>query len=245
LGTDREPPATDQRAANPHDQISASSKQVSEVVAKPSTEPEIVVDAPGKFALIANVGIIKPEDQETTPHPDFVWYTSPSSNCAIKNSKGDILFQATDEIPFSSLRSKAGVPFIVVVSGNRNAFVIDIVTKEIVKLPTAPPEIGMKGFETWKLIDEKTLLGLYYVPTLKPDGKPVGCCEGHNIAETKLYAYNLKSKSMGEVVLPKSLRGTVFSIGRIANDGSVEIVGATTHLGEGGDIGWFNLSAHE
>jgi len=245
LGTDREPPATAQNKANPQGQTSASSRQASELVAKPTNQPEIVEDAPSKVALLSKVGIIKPEDQETTPHPDFVWYTSPTSNGTIKDSKGDILFQATDEMPFSSLRSKAGVPFIVVVSGNRNAFVIDMVTKEQVKLPTTPPGIGMKGFETWKLIDDKTLLGLYYVPTLKPDGKPVGCCEGHNIAETKLYAYNLKSKTMAEVVLPKALKGTAFSVGRIANDGSVEIVGATTHLGEAGDIGWFNLSTHE
>jgi hypothetical protein len=245
LWTDREPPATVQNTANPQDRTSASSRQASEVAAEPTTQPEIVEDAPSEVALIAKVGRIKPEDQETTPHPDFVWYTSPTSNGTIKDSKGGILFQATDEMPFSSLRSKTGVPFIVVVSGNRNAFVIDMVTKEQVKLPTTPPGIGMKGFETWKLIDDKTLLGLYYVPTLKPDGKPVGCCEGHNIAETKLYAYNLKSKSMAEVVLPKALKGTAFSVGRIANDGSVEIVGATTHLGGGGDIGWFNLSTHK
>lgn len=240
---DREAPASVQPAANQQSQTSAQLRQASEIVAKPTTQSEISED--GELALIAKVGIIKPEDQETTPHPDFVWYTSPTSSGTIKNSKGEILFQATEDIPFSSLRSKAGVPFIVVVSGNRIAFVIDIVTKEQVQLPTTPPGKGMKGFENWKWIDGETLLGYLYVRALAPDGKPVGCCEGHNIAETKLYAYNIKSKSMAEVVLPKALKGTAFSVGRIANDGSVEIVGATTHLGGGGDIGWFNLSTHK
>lgn len=245
LKIDRETSAADQNPTNPKGKSSARLHQGSKVATKHSTRTETAKDASSEVTLIAKVGIINPEEQEPTSHPDFVWYTSPNSTGAVKNSKGEILFQATDEIPFSSLRSKAGVPFIVVVSGNRIAFVIDIVTKEQVKLPTTPPGIGMKGFETWEWIDGETLLGLYYVPTLKTDGKTVGCCEGHNIAETKLYAYNIKSKSMAEVVLPKALKGKAFSVGRIANDGSVEIVGATTHLGEGGDIGWFNLSTHK
>jgi len=184
-----------------------------------------------------------PGEIMNAPRPEYVWYTQPTSKGAIKNSKGEIIFQATDELPFVSMRSRASVSQVVIVSGNRNAFVIDPETKQRIALPKQPHEEGAKGFETWEWIDNNTLVAEYHVPAKGPDGKSVSCCQGHGIAETRLYAYNLTSNALVRVALPEQLDGTAFSIGRIADDGSFEVATRSNHLTDGKPLGRFNLSA--
>ena len=120
---------------------------------------------------------------------------------------------------------------------------IDPETKQCVVLPKQPPGEGAKGFETWEWIDNNTLLAEYHVPANGPGGKPVSCCQGHGIAETGLYAFNLKSNALVRVDLPKQLEGTAFSIGRIAEDGSIEVATLSNHLTDGRRLGWFDLTA--
>lgn len=218
--------------------LPASNSPVSEPKSQPSAAVAEVVLVPRKVSD-------DPGETTSAPRPEYVWYTQPTSKGAIKNSKGEIIFQATDELPFVSMRSRANVSQIVIVSGNRNAFVIDPETKQRVALPKQPPEEGAKGFETWEWIDDNTLLAEYHVQAKGPDGKSVSCCQGHGIAETRLYAYNLKSNALVRVALPKQLEGTAFSIGRIAGDGSFEVATSSNHLTDGKRVGWFNLNANK
>jgi hypothetical protein len=229
-GTTGAPPAANAFPAS-ISYVSEPKSQPSAAVAEVVLVPRKVSDAPGETT--------------SAPRPEYVWYTQPTSKGAIKNSKGEIIFQATDELPFVSMRSRANVSQIVIVSGNRNAFVIDPETKQRVALPKQPPEEGAKGFETWEWIDDNTLLAEYHVQAKGPDGKSVSCCQGHGIAETRLYAYNLKSNALVRVALPKQLEGTPFSIGRIADDGSLEVATPSNHLTDGKRIGWFDLTANK
>jgi hypothetical protein len=184
----------------------------------------------------------EPREITSESRPEYVWYTQPTSKGAIKNSKGEIIFQATDELPFVSMRSRTNVSNIVIISGNRNVFVIDPETKQRVALPKQPPEEGAKGFETWEWIDNNTLLAEYHVLKKGLDGKSVSCCQGHGIAETRLYVYNLESNELVRVGLPKQLEGAAFNIGRIAGDGSIEVSTPSNHLTDGKRLGWFNLN---
>jgi|GEM_PF-5787783 len=219
------------------------------VTALPSSKPPVTQpknQTPAvDIVLVPRSGSVEPDEITSAPRPEYVWYTQPTSKGAIKNSKGEIIFQATDELPFVSMRSRANVSKIVIIAGNGNAFVIDPETKQRVALPKQPPEAGAKGFETWELIDNNTLLGEYHVQAKGPDGKSVSCCQGHGIAETRLYAYNLKSNALVRVALPKQLEGTAFSIGRIAGDGSFEVATSSNHLIDGKHVGWFNLNANK
>lgn len=200
---------------------------------------------PANFVLIPREEITDPPDDIINKsNTDYVWYTKPTSTGAIKNSKGEIIFQASNELPFISMRSRANVSKIVIISGNRNAFVIDPETKQQITLPKQPPLEGAKGFDTWEWLDNNTLLAEYSVPR-EENGNSVSCCQGHEIAETRLYAYDLKSNTLIEVALPKQLKNTVFSIGRIATDSSVEISLKSNHLDEGKLVGWFNIHAAE
>jgi hypothetical protein len=209
----------------------------------PATQPKNQTSSVNAV-LVPRNGSTEPDEITSAPHPDFVWY-KPTSRGAIKNSKGEIIFQATDIMPCVSLRSRPGISQIVIISANRNSFVIDPETKQRVALPKQPPEEGAKGFETWEWIDNNTLLAEYHVQAKGPDGKSVSCCQGHGIAETRLYAYNLKSNALVRVALPKQLEGAAFSIGRIAGDGSFEVATSSSHLTDGKRVGWFNLNANK
>lgn len=186
-----------------------------------------------------------PSEIISLPKPEYTWYTQPTSKGAIKNSMGEIIFQATDELPFVSVRSRIDIPQILVVSGNRNVFLIDPQTKEKTVLPKQPSINKAKGFETWEWIDNRTLVAEYHVPVEGVEGNPVSCCQGHSTSETKLYTYSLPSRILSEVVLPDNLKGTPFNLGRVGRDGSIEILSSTNHLSDGEQIGWFNLSAHQ
>lgn len=222
--------------------VSASLTAKSVPTARSSNESD---NADAEFELLALTSKSEPAEITDPPRQEYVWYTQPTSKGAIKNSKGDVIFQATDELPFVSMRSKASVSQVVIISANRNAFLIDPETKQSVTLPKQPPVDGAKGFETWEWINNDTLLAEYHVATKGQEGKPVNCCQGHSIAETKLYSYNLKSKALSRVVLPKLLEGTAFSVGNVASDGSIEVVTATNHLTDGKRVGWFKLNAHK
>lgn len=185
--------------------LPASRSPVSQPKSKPPASVAEVVLVPRKQSG-------DPDKITSAPHPDFVWY-KPTSRGAIKNSKGEIIFQATDKMPCVSLRSRPRISQVVIISANRNAFVIDPETKQRVALPKQPPEAGAKGFETWEWIDNNTLLAEYHVQAKGPDGKSVSCCQGHGIAETRLYAYNLKSNALVRVALPKQLEGTALALG--------------------------------
>jgi hypothetical protein len=228
-GTTGAPPAANASPAN------------NSPVFQPGSQPSA---ADAEVVLVPRKAINDPDETTSAPHPDYIWY-KPTSGGAIKNSKGEIIFQATGKMPFVSMRSRVGISQIVIVSANRNAFVIDPETKQRVALPKQPPEEGAKGFETWEWIDDNTLLAEYHVQAKGPDGKSVSCCQGHGIAETRLYAYNLKSNALVRVALAKQLEGTPFSIGRIADDGSLEVATPSNHLTDGKRIGWFDLTANK
>lgn len=185
---------------------------------------------------------IDPDQIISAPHPDFVWYTQPTSKGAIMNSKGETIFQATDELPFVSMRSRAGVSQVVIFSVNRHAFVVDLETKQKVALPGQPPLDGAKGFENWELVDDATLLGEYHVPEESGRGESHGGGHEDRISESKLYVFNIPSGKLAEVSLPAQLQGTPFSIGRMANGAMIEIVAISNHLAEGESLGWFNLT---
>lgn len=210
-------------------------------VSQPKSQPSA---ADAEVVLVPRKAINDPDETTSAPHPDYIWY-KPTQRGAIKNSKGEIIFQATDEMPIVAICSRANISQIVIESANRNAFVIDPETKQRVALPKQPPEEGAKGFETWEWIDNNTLLAEYLVMAKGPDGKSVSCCQGHGIAETRLYAYNLKSNALVRVALPKQLEGTAFSIGRIAGDGSLEVATLSNHLTDGKRVGWFDLTANK
>lgn len=218
--------------------LPASSSPVPQPKSQPAASVAEVVLVPCKASN-------EPGEIASAPRPEYVWYTQPTSKGAIKNSKDEVIYQATEELPFVSMRSRANVSQVVIVSGNRNAFVIDPETKQRVALPKQPPEEGAKGFESWEWIDNNTLLAEYHVLAKGPDGKSVSCCQGHGIAETRLYTYNLKSNTLVRVALPKHLEGTAFSIGRIADDGSLEVATPSNHLTDGKHVGWFNLTANK
>jgi len=213
-----------------------SSSPASQPISQPSA-------ADDELALVPRNMSIDSGEITSSSRPEFVWYTQPTSTGTIKNSKGEIIFQATRELPFISMRSRGNVSQVVIISGNRNAFVIDPETKQRVLLPKQPPEEEAKGFENWEWVDNDTLLAEYQVMARGPDGKSVSCCQGHGVAETKLYAYNLKSNALVKVALPKPLEGTAFNIGRIAKDGSFEAVTTSNHLSDGKSVGWFYLNA--
>ncbi|WP_050024469.1 hypothetical protein [Verrucomicrobium sp. BvORR034] len=195
--------------------------------------------------LVPRTAKTDPNTLHSSPRSEYVWHTQPTSKGAIKNLKGEVIFQATEELPFISMRSKTGISRVVIVSGNRNAFVIDPETKQRTALPKQPPGDGTKGFETWEWINNNTLIAEYHVQAMGGDGKPVGCCEGHSIAQTKLYAYNLNTNTLVEVALPKPLKGTAFTIGRVASDGSIEVVQASNHLSGGNQVGWFEIATNQ
>jgi|GEM_PF-2462863 len=195
-----------------------------------------------KLTLLPKMGITDEVEERNKPNPDYVWYTAPTTKGSVKNTKGEVVFQASEELPMLVLKSRGGIENILIISSNRNAFVINPNTSLRLSLPQQPPGFEMKGFETWELIDNETLIAEYNVRYSIMNGNRVNCCRGHDIKETKLYSFNLRSRELTEVDLPNSLKGTAFTISGVANDGAVALIPVSTHLKSGSDTNWFYLS---
>ena len=188
-----------------------------------------------KFQFIAKLLAVPPDEPKMIEYPKYQLGGS-GTRGAIRDRNGNVIWRASKEAPVYSSSISPNDKKIVIGAGDGNAYVITNEGNKVIDLPQVPPGMDMLGLGNWVWIDNNRLLGESGVQNFDENGNPVGCCQGHNMSESRFYVYDLRTSRMEEMQLPENLRGKVLSIGKVLNTGELQL----GHEGDG--FSWYRVT---
>lgn len=175
-----------------------------------------------------------PEENLAIEYPKFNVGGS-GTRGAVRDSEGNVVFRATSESPAFGVSISPNEKLMWVDGGDRRSYIIDSNGKEIAEIPLKPSGKDMLIFGNWTWLDNKRLLGESGVQKFDENGRAIGCCQGHNVSESRFYVYDLSADELEEMQLPEALRRKVVSISRVLNSGEI-LMGH-----EGDEFGWYQV----
>jgi len=169
--------------------------------------------------------------------PPFEFRGGPGTGRVI-DQEGKVLMDSGDDISIFGADVGPDREHVLIKGGEGINYLMNPAAGLKTKLPTTPPGgLNMFPFD-WYWIGERSLLGVSGVERLGPDGKPVKSDD--NVAESRLYVYDLMTKQLSEVALPAKFTHAVFTVMEAIPDGHV-------HLGleESEYTSWCEIAAPE
>ncbi|MFM2168254.1 MAG: hypothetical protein RIS79_2625 [Verrucomicrobiota bacterium] len=158
----------------------------------------------------------------------------------IIDRQGRVLMDSGKEIGILGVEVGPDKEHVLVKGGDAVNFVLNPATGLKLKLPLTPPGANMLGFG-WHWIGKTKLLGDSGVQAFNAKGTPINCCEGHNVAQTKLYVYDVTTQKLAEVNMPSKVTQPVVNVVDVSSDGHVHLVHEVPHVGTQQDLGWFKV----
>lgn len=183
---------------------------------------------------------------DATQHPvvrpdrSYSKYVTPSSIIEIRTPDGRLLYKAEADTPFVGIKTIEGGKRIAINRGDGRYRIVDTETLDAIDLPTLPPVDRPVGF-SWEWLTRDTLIGIAgtgYAETAKSGAR---CCDEHVVAASLVYLYDIKKSTLEAVRLPSPIKGAVFDLGSVTQDGFIELVSASGHEDDGKSLGWFNI----
>lgn len=159
----------------------------------------------------------------------------------VVDQNGKVLIESGKEIAILGIAIGPASKRLLVAGGDAINFILTPSENQKLKLPVYPPGANMLGFGSWHWISETKLLGVSGVQALNAKGTPVNCCEGHNVAQTKLYVYDVIAQQLAEVALPSKVTQSVVNVTEVSPDGHVHLFHEEPHVGTEQDLGWFKI----
>lgn len=153
-------------------------------------------------------------------NPPYEFRGSDDGNGRVIDKEGKVLMESDKEIVISGAVVGPDREHVLVKGSEGKNFVLTPATGRKLKLPVRPPGANMFPFD-WDWIGEQSLLGKSGVERLGPDGKPTKSED--NVAESKLYVYDLKTQQLSEVGLPDKFTHAVFGVMEVIPDGHVHL----------------------
>lgn len=132
---------------------------------------------------------------------------------------------------------------VLVEGGDSINIVINPASGRKVKLPVYPPGEHMLGLGGWHWIGSRTLLGSSGIQALDENGVPVK--SDNNVAQTKLYVYDVTTQRLSEVVMPSKVTQPLVNVMDVSPDGHVHLVQENSNGSSEQDLGWFKIDAPE
>lgn len=197
------------------------------------------VDRVGEAPRFIAIPLPRDPDPEILDKIEYPLYQFAGSGTrgAIRDAGGEVIWRASEESPVYSIAASPNDERIVVGAGDGNAYIITSGGEKLSDLPQLPPGKDMLGLGNWIWLDNERLLGESGVQRFDENGRPVGCCQGHNVSESRFYVYDLPTGELEEMLLPEDLRGKVVSIKRVMDSGEI-LMGH-----EGDEFGWYTVAS--
>lgn len=235
----------------------------------PSTEPQMPTERTGgKIAQLRVGDTAKPESQTSSSERlpvvemqeakfeiDYVALARSRENPPFEfrggagtgkvvDRQGHVLMESGKEIGILGVEVGPDKQHVLVEGGSAVNFVLNPATGQKLQLPLTPPGANMLGFG-WRWIGKTKLLGESGVQAFNAKGAPMNCCEGHNVAQTKLYVYDVTTQKLAEVSMPSKVTQPVVNVVDVSSDGHVHLVHEVPHVGSQQDLGWFKIDAEK
>lgn len=190
--------------------------------------------------------LIPAKDFDIARHPivkaieSYARHVTPSTNVEIRSPEGRILYRADSANPFFGIKSIQAGRHVAINRGDGRYRVIDTATLETIDLPAIPDVARPIGF-SWNWLNPTTLIGVAGIGYAESVQLQARCCDQHIVAASLLFLYDIKSRELQPVILPVSIKGSVFEIRSISQDGFIELVSASGHDDDGQAVICVNL----
>ena len=183
----------------------------------------------------------KENHQITKLNTRYSRYLGGGGRMKITNTKGVVLYQASDENPALRVTSIEGGNKIGISRGDGRFRIIDTESEEFIDLPSKPPLSNAVGFGSWEWITPDLLIGTSGIEADKDPDPTLRCCDQHTVSRSLLYFYDIPQQELKLVHLPSELNGKVFSISHVTTDGFIELLSSSGHEDDGQPLGWFKI----
>jgi hypothetical protein len=158
----------------------------------------------------------------------------------VVDRQGQVLMESGEEIGIFAAEVGPDKQLVLIKGGDSVSFILQPSTSLKLQLPIYPPGKNMFGF-SWHWLGETKLIGLSGVQLLNAKGKPENSCGGNNVAQTKLYVYDITTQKLTEVGMPSSIKHSVVNVVEVINDGHLHLLYEDPHGKESKDLGWFKI----
>lgn len=209
-------PITDLQFRKKNDVFTASQLQSEEkarISRQSSQEQLFLVEAKEEPYVVDYVTVAR--SSENLPYRFVGGQTTPGK---VIDHEGHVLIESGREIVIDDAVVGPNKKQLLVKGAEGNNLILTPATGEKLVLPLRPSGANMFPF-SWDWIGERSLLGISGVERLGPDGKPTK--SEANVAESKLYVYDLKTQQLSEVALPDKFSHAVFGVIEVIPDGHV------------------------
>lgn len=159
------------------------------------------------------------------------------------DSQGNVLLESSEDIGIFGAVVSPDKKKVLVKGGDATNLVLEPSTGRKIMLPSHPPGANMLGLGDWHWIGPNEIFGSSGVQAFNDKGEPVNCCEGHNVAQTKFYTFDLITERLSEVVMPSAVTQPVVNAVEVMSDGHIHLLHEEPHENVEQDLGWFKIDA--
>lgn len=177
-------------------------------------------------------------DIHTRGEPPFKFQGGGTSGKVV-DREGHVLMESGKEIGIFGAVVGPGDQHVLIKGGDGINFVLTPGTGEKLQLPLYPPGDNMLGLGSWYWLGENTLFCYSGVQALDKRGVPVKT--DNNVAETRLYVYDLTARQLMEVAMPAQVTQPVVVATEVMPDGHVHLFLEAPPEGTDPDLGWFKI----
>lgn len=166
-----------------------------------------------------------------------------TESARVVDDSGKILIASTKTQGVYGLDVSPNKKRFVVALGDGKSRVVDSQSGLVIDLPASPGVQNMVGFSSWRWLSDDLLITTSGTQAMDGTGKPLNCCEGHNLSSTQMFAFRISTHALSPVSKPESVSASVFEINRVSSDGRIEIITDETHLAPSKAVGWYQVLA--
>ena len=152
---------------------------------------------------------------------------------------GNVLMESGKEIRIYGVSVSPDRRRVLVEGGNAINFILNPETQGKIQLPIRPPGTNMLAFGSWYWVSDHMLVGESGVQKLGDDGLPVKSDD--NVAQSKIYVFDITTKKLAEVTLPSGVLTQVFGVVEVSPEGYVLLVDEATGDDRPRQSGWFKV----
>ena len=153
-------------------------------------------------------------------NPPFIFMGGAGTGRVV-DREGKVLMESGTEMGIFGVAVGPNEKHVLVRGGDGKNVILTPATGEKLQLPVYPPGANMLCLGDWYWISPNTLLGQSGVQAFDKNGKPL--MADNNVAETRLYVYDLTSKQLTEVAMPAKFTQALVSVMEVSPDGHVHI----------------------
>lgn len=163
----------------------------------------------------------------------------------IVDRKGAVLLESTEEMGiFGAVLSSDGERVLVDAENKTggNCVVLEPTTGRKIQLPSRPPGVRLFSL-SWDWMGAHLLLGTSGVQRLTRDQSPNNGGAEDNVAETRLYTFDLLTETLSEAIIPGATLHPSLRVKEVRENGQIHLLLEDGDPNAEQDLGWFKVEA--